>query len=54
MPFTPETLTKVAAVYGWFRQRLVLLIVAAMLIMQFMTWRSIEIMRRDLPGSPPR
>jgi len=57
MPFTPEAQAKrakIAAVYGWFRQRLVLLIVAAMLVMQFMTWRSIEEMRRDLPGSPPR
>jgi hypothetical protein len=41
-------------VYAWFRQRLVLLIVAAMLILQFMTWRAIETMRLGLPGSPPR
>jgi hypothetical protein len=57
VPFTPEALAKrakVAAAYGWFRQRLVLIIVAALLTMQFMTWRSIEEMRRDLPRSPPR
>jgi hypothetical protein len=55
VPFTPEALAKrakVAAVYGWFRQRLVLLIVAAMLVLQFMTWRAIETMRQGLPGSP--
>ena len=57
MPFTPEALAKrakVASVYGWFRQRIVLLIVCIMLFLQFMTWRSIEGMRRDLPSSPPR
>jgi hypothetical protein len=54
MPFTPEAQAKFAAIYGWFRQRLVLIIVAALLTMQFMTWRSIEGMRQDLPRSPPR
>jgi hypothetical protein len=54
MPFTLEAQAKIAAIYGWFRQRLVLLIVAAMLVLQFMTWRSIEEMRVDLPRSPPR
>jgi hypothetical protein len=45
MPFTPEALEKrdqVAAVYGWFRQRLVLIVVLIMLILQFMTWRAIS------------
>src|SRR5450631_3916983 len=45
MPFTPEALAKraqVAAVYGWFRQRIVLLIVCIMLFLQFMTWRAID------------
>jgi hypothetical protein len=54
MPFTPEAQEKIAAICGWFRQRLVLLIVGVMLFLQFMTWRSIVEMRRDLPGSPPR
>jgi hypothetical protein len=57
MPFTPEALAKrdqIAAVYAWFRQRLVLIVVSIMLILQFMTWRSIEGMRRDLPRDPPR
>ena len=54
MPFTPEAQAKIAVIYGWFRQRLVLLIVVAMLVMQFMTWRSIEAMRQDLPKNPPR
>jgi hypothetical protein len=45
MPFTPEALEKraqVAAVYAWFRQRLVLIVVLIMLILQFMTWRAIS------------
>jgi hypothetical protein len=45
MPYTPEALAKrakVAAVYAWFRQRLVLIIVSIMLILQFMTWRAID------------
>jgi hypothetical protein len=57
MPYTPEALAKrakIAAAYGWFRQRLVLLFVTGLLVLQFMTWRSMEEMRRDLPRSPPR
>ena len=57
MPFTPEALAKrakIAAIYGWFRQRLVLVIVAAMLIMQFMTWQAIERVAQGLPRDPPR
>jgi len=54
MPFTLEAQTKFAAIYSWFRQRLVLLIVGVMLLLQFITWRSIEEMRRELPSSPPR
>jgi hypothetical protein len=55
MPFTPEALarrTQVAAVYGWFRKRIVLLIVCIMLFLQFMTWRAIEEMRRDCRAVP--
>jgi hypothetical protein len=53
---TPEEAerAKIVAAYRWFRQRLVLVIVGAMLVLQFMTWRSIEAMRQDLPRSPPR
>jgi hypothetical protein len=43
MPYTPEALAKrakIAAAYDWFRQRLVLIIVSIMLILQFMTWRT--------------
>jgi hypothetical protein len=56
VPPTPEEAerAKIIAAYRWFRQRLVLLIVVAMLVMQFMTWRSIEAMRQDLPRNPPR
>jgi hypothetical protein len=54
MPYTPEAQAKIAVIYDWLRQRLVLLIVVAMLILQFMTWHSIEAMRQDLPRSPPR
>jgi hypothetical protein len=57
MPYTPEALAKrakIAAIYGWFRQRFVLIIVGAILVLQFATWRSIEGMRSDLPRNPPR
>ena len=54
MPYTPEAKARFSTVYAWFRQRLVLAIVGAMLVMQFMTWRSIDAMRQDLPRSPPR
>jgi hypothetical protein len=53
MPFTPEALAKraqLAAVYGWFRQRIVLLIVCIMLFLQFMTWRAID--RLYIPSPP--
>jgi hypothetical protein len=53
MPFTPEALAKraqVAAVYRWFRQRIVLLIVCIMLFLQFMTWRAID--RLYIPSPP--
>ena len=53
MPYTPEALAKVAAAYAWFRQRLVLVIVSIMLILQFMTWRSIERIATSMPNSPP-
>jgi len=45
VPFTPEAQAKraqVAAVYDWFRRRLVLIIVAIMLVLQFLTWRAVE------------
>ena len=53
MPYTPEAQAKIAALYGWFRQRLVLLIVTAMLVLQFITWRSIERVATSMPSSPP-
>ena len=57
VPFTPEALAKraqVAAVYEWFRRRLVLIIVAIMLLLQFLTWRAIERVAQGLPRDPPR
>jgi hypothetical protein len=55
VPFTPEALAKraqIVAVYAWFRERLVLIVVAIMLILQFMTWRSIERVAENMPRSP--
>jgi hypothetical protein len=55
VPFTPEALAKraqIVAVYAWFRQRLVLIVVSLMLILQFMTWRSIEHVAANMPSSP--
>jgi hypothetical protein len=55
MPYTPEAQAKrakIAAIYGWFRQRLVLLIVCSMLFLQFMTWRAIVDLQRHLPSDP--
>jgi hypothetical protein len=55
MPYTPEALAKrakVAAIYGWVRQRIVLLIVALMLILQFLTWRATERIAANLPDPP--
>jgi hypothetical protein len=54
MPFTPEAQAKFAAIYGWFRQRLVLMIVAMMLLLQFLTWRAIERVAQGLPRDPPQ
>jgi hypothetical protein len=57
MPYTPEAQAKrakIAAIYGWFRQRFVLFIVAAMLILQFMTWRAVDKMAEMMPRDPPR
>jgi hypothetical protein len=57
MPYTPEALAKrakLAAAYAWFRQRLVMIIVSVMLILQFMTWRAIERVAQGLPRDPPR
>jgi hypothetical protein len=42
MPFTEEAQAKIAAIYGWFRQRLVLLVIGIMLFLQFMTWRAVD------------
>jgi hypothetical protein len=50
VPYTPEAKARFFTVYAWFRQRLVLLIVAAMLILQFMTWREID--RLYIPSPP--
>jgi len=54
VPFTPEASAKIQAIYGWFRQPLVVLFVTGLLVLQFMTWRSIEAIRQDLPRNPPR
>ena len=43
MPFTPEAQrAQAAAVYGWFRRWFALIIVAIMLLLQFLTWRAVE------------
>lgn len=54
MPFKPEATAKVVAIYEWFRRRLVLIIVAVMLLLQFLTWRAVERVAQGLPGDPPR
>jgi hypothetical protein len=57
MPFTPEALAKraqIAAIYGWFRQRAVFIIVALMLFFQFMTWQAVNKMAEGMPRNPPR
>lgn len=57
MPLTPWALEKrerVAAAYRWVRQHLVLIIFAAMLVLQFMTWRATERVAHALPRDPPR
>ena len=56
MPFTPEAQAKraqAAAVYEWFRRRLVLIIVSIMLVLQFLTWRALERVAQGLPRDPP-
>jgi hypothetical protein len=57
VPFTPEALekrAKIAAAYGWVRQRAVLIIVALMLLFQFMTWQAVNRMADGMPRNPPR
>jgi len=57
VPFTPEAQAKraqAAVVYDWFRRRLVLIIVAIMLLLQFLTWRAVERVAQGLPRDPPR
>jgi hypothetical protein len=57
VPFTPAAQAKraqVAAIYDWFRRRLVLIIVAVMLLLQFLTWRAVERVADSLPRDPPR
>jgi hypothetical protein len=57
MPFTPEAQAKraqIAAVYEWLRRRLVLIIVAVMMLLQFLTWQAVEIVAQGLPRDPPR
>jgi hypothetical protein len=54
MPFTPEALAKVAAAHGWVRQRLVLIIVSIMLILQFLTWRTMSDLYIPRPPSCSR
>jgi hypothetical protein len=41
-------------IYQWLRANLVLMLFLSFVVLQFMTWRSIEGMRQDLPRSPPR
>jgi hypothetical protein len=54
VPFTPEARAQVFAAYDWFRRRLVLIIVAVMLALQFLTWRAVERVADGLPRDPPR
>jgi hypothetical protein len=57
VPFTPEALAKraqIAAIYGWFRQRAVLIVVALMLFFQFLTWRAVDKMADGMSRNPPR
>lgn len=57
MPFTPEALAKRAqlvAIYGWFRQRLVLFLVCALLALQVLTWQAIRDLGHYFPRDPPR
>ena len=57
MPFTPEAQAKraqIAAIYGWFRQRAVLIIVALMLLFQFLTWQVVNRMADGMQRNPPR
>jgi hypothetical protein len=42
VPFAPGAEARAAGIYGWFRQRTVLIIVALMLFFQFMTWRAAD------------
>jgi hypothetical protein len=44
--------TQAIAVYDWFRRRLVLILVAAMLVLQFLTWRAVERITGYLPSPP--
>jgi hypothetical protein len=46
----PDELRRVLA---WLRSNLLVLIFGAMLILQFMTWRALEDLRRYMPGDPP-
>jgi hypothetical protein len=57
MPYTPEALAKraqVVAIYGWFRQRAIFIVVVFMLFFQFMTWRAVDKMAEMMPRDPPR
>jgi hypothetical protein len=48
-PGTQAKRAQAAAVYDWFRRRLVLIIVAIMLLLQFLTWRAIESIAQGCP-----
>lgn len=57
MTLTPEGEIKKAqliAIYGWFRRNLVLAIVAAMLLFQFLNWRALDRLADSMPRNPPK
>jgi hypothetical protein len=41
------------AVIAWLRRNLLPMIFAALLVLQFLTWRAILDLRRYFPGEPP-
>lgn len=54
MPLKPEARAQVAAIYGWFRHRLVLFLVCALLAFQVLTWQAIRDLSGYFPRNPPR
>jgi hypothetical protein len=43
----------ILAFFAWLRRNLLVMIFAAMLLLQFLTWQAILDLRRYFPGSPP-